>query len=131
MNTNNRFKMQDSLNIIQNNNTATLALCTNGMPYITNITYDTDCFCNCIKLYFQTCKCGDTIDIIRRNNNATILIKGNRNWCNNNTCVLLEGNINILEPELDCCCNLEDTCCIELEFIPTNIVGKKCNDCCQ
>lgn len=124
-----KLKMQECYKIVQNSNTGTLCLCDNGMPYATVINYDTDCYCCNLILYFNVCKCGEAIDIISNNENACILVNNRYGNCRDS--VLLEGTLDILEDEVDCCCNQEEKCSVSLKFTPCKITGRRYQRSCS
>lgn len=118
-----KIKMEDAYNIIRNNNSAILSACSNRRVYCMPINYDTDCYCGCLKLYFELCKCGEDTNAIMCNDEVCISV------LNNCTMVSMEGTINILPDEADCCCNPIDDCTIRVEFVPTKIIGKRYYSC--
>ena len=118
-----KLKLRDCSNIIQNKNRAVLSVCNYGNPYQELVYYDTDSFCGCITLYFKICKCGELVNIINDNEQASLLITNN---CNNYLeTVELEGTLDILEDEVDCCCREKKDCFKKVRFNIDKINGKR------
>ncbi len=122
-----KLKLQDCSYIIQNKNRGVLSICEGNYPYQDLVFYDTDCFCGCIVLYFKVCKCGELIEKIQNNNNASLLVT---NSCNNAIdTVTLTGTLELLEEEEDCCCEKKKDCFRTVRFSIENIKGKRYCKC--
>ena len=120
------LKLRTCSNIIQNKRRGVLAVNNYNTPYQELICYDTDCFCGCITLFFNICKCGTLNNIINDNEPASLLIT---NTCGNRTeTVLLEGTLEIIDDEVNCCCREENKCTKKVKFNINNVSGKRyCN----
>ena len=117
-----RLKNQTCLNIIKNKNHGVLSICNYDNIYSELVFYDTDCFCGCLNLYFDICKCGQLASILENNEMAILTIT---NRCGNTyELVVLEGTLEE-EPEERCCCSENDNCSKTVKFTITNMTGKK------
>lgn len=117
-----RLKNQNCLNIIQNKDHGILTICNYDDIYSELVFYDTDCFCGCLTLYFNICKCGQLAGIIDNNDTATLVIT--RRCGNTYETVTLEGTLEEVEEE-KCCCQEREKCFKTIKFDITNMCGKK------